>query len=101
VIFIPIEGGGVSNPNPYKARLSKALRRKPGAIDDILRRTWGVLCLAYDEIALAEDGESRRKRMLAFGQLASAYSKLYELHVVEVELAQLEETMSQGNGHVK
>jgi hypothetical protein len=89
----------VSNPNPYKARLSKALRHKPGNIDGIMRRTWAVLCLAYDEIAQAPDGEARRKSMLTYAQLVSVYAKLYELHEIEAELTRLEDAVSNGDSH--
>jgi hypothetical protein len=46
----------VANRNPYKARLSKALRNAPGDLDSAKRRTWGILCLAYDEVASVDLG---------------------------------------------
>jgi hypothetical protein len=89
----------VPNPNPYKARLAKALRQKPGDIDSMLRRTWGVLCLAYDEIAEAPDGEARRKGMTVYAQLAGVYAKLYELYTIEADMTQLEHMVRNGNKH--
>jgi hypothetical protein len=93
----------VANPNPYKARLAKALRHKPGDIDGIMRRAWAVLCLAYDEIAEAPDGEARRKGMVTFAQLAGVYARLYELHTIEADLAALERRvgLAEGNGNVE
>jgi hypothetical protein len=93
----------VANPNPYKARLAKALRHKPGDIDAVMRRTWGVLCLAYDELAEAPDGEARRKGMVTYAQLAGVYAKLYELYTIEADLAALERSvgLAEGNGHVE
>jgi hypothetical protein len=80
----------VANPNPYRARLTKALRRKPGDLDDTRRRCWGVLCLAYDEVAAAEDADTRRKAALAFAQLVGSYTKLYELAELEPRLTAIE-----------
>jgi hypothetical protein len=80
----------VANLNPYKARLDKALRNAPGDLDAVKHRTWGVLCLAYDEVATAEDGDQRRKAMLAYAQLAGIYLKLYEVAELEPRLQALE-----------
>jgi hypothetical protein len=83
----------VANRNPYKARLAKALRHMPGDLESTKRRTWGILCLAYDEVATAEDAEQRRKAMLAFTQIAGVYVKLYEISELEPRLAALESAM--------
>jgi hypothetical protein len=86
----------VSNPNPYQARLAKALRNKPGDLESTKRRTFGVLCLAYDEIATAEDTDQRRKAMLAYTQIASVYVKLYEISELEPILQAVEAAMQSG-----
>jgi hypothetical protein len=83
----------VANRNPYKARLSKALRNAPGDLDSTKRRTWGILCLAYDEVASAGDADQRRKAMLAYAQLAGIYVKLYEVAELEPRLQALEAAM--------
>jgi uncharacterized small protein (DUF1192 family) len=80
----------MANRNPYQARLAKALRQKPGNLDATKRRTWGVLCLAYDEVATAADADQRRKAMLAYAQLASVYLKLYEVAELEPRIQALE-----------
>jgi hypothetical protein len=85
--------GAVANRNPYQARLAKALRQKPGDLESTKRRTWGVLCLAYDEVATAADADQRRKAMLAYTQIASVYVKLYEISELEPRLAALESAM--------
>jgi hypothetical protein len=72
------------NPNPWKARLAKAAKQEPGDIDDFRRRTWALLCLAYDDCAV-EDIDQRRKAILAYGQLAGVYRQLLET----VELGEL------------
>ena len=66
----------MANRNPWQARLARALRCQPGSIDDIKRRTWGMLCLAYEEVGACEDVDQRRKAMLAYSQLAASYLKL-------------------------
>jgi hypothetical protein len=86
----------VANRNPYKARLAKALRNVPGDLDAVKRRTFGVLCLAYDEIATAEDTDQRRKAMLAYTQIASVYVKLYEISELEPLLQAVEAAMQSG-----
>jgi hypothetical protein len=86
----------MANRNPYQARLAKALRNKPGDLDSTKRRTWGILCLAYDEVATAEDGDQRRKAMLAYAQIASVYLKLYEVAELEPRLQALEAAMQSG-----
>jgi hypothetical protein len=86
----------VANRNPYKARLAKALRNVPGDLDAVKRRTFGVLCLAYDEIATAEDTDQRRKAMLAYTQIASVYVKLYEISELEPILQAVEAAMQSG-----
>jgi hypothetical protein len=86
----------VANRNPYKARLAKALRNKPGDLESTMRWTWGVLCLAYDEVGTAEDTEQRRKAMLAYAQLAGVYLKLYEVAELEPRLQALEAAMQRG-----
>ena len=89
----------MANRNPYKARLSKALRNAPGDLDAVKRGTFGVLCLSYDEIATAEDADQRRKAMLAYAQLVSVYLKLYEVAELEPRLQALEAAMQSGKDH--
>jgi hypothetical protein len=91
----------VANRNPYQARLdqarlAKALRQKPGDLDATKRRTWGLLCLAYDEVGTAENADQRRKAMLAYAQLAGVYLKLYEVAELEPRLQVLEAAMQSG-----
>jgi hypothetical protein len=86
----------VANRNPHQARLAKALRQKPGDLDATKRRTWGLLCLAYDEVGAAENADQRRKAMLAYAQLAGIYLKLYEVAELEPRLQVLEAAMQSG-----
>jgi len=65
----------------------------PGDLDAVKRRTFGVLCLAYDEVGTAEDAEQRRKAMLAYAQVAGVYIKLYEIAELEPRLQALEHAM--------
>jgi hypothetical protein len=85
----------MANPNPYKARLARALRRKPGDLDATKRRTWALLCLAYDEVGTAESTDQRRKAMLAFSQLAGVYLKLFDAELLP-RLEALEAAMLPG-----
>jgi hypothetical protein len=83
----------MSNANPYQARLAKALRHKPDDLDATRRRCWGILCLAYDEVGVAEDAEARRNAILAYAQVAGAYVKLWEAGEYEARLSALEENV--------
>jgi hypothetical protein len=88
----------VANRNPYKARLAKALRNAPGDLDAVKHRTFGVLCLAYEEIGTAADADQRRKAMLAYTQVAGVYIKLYEIAELEPRLQALEAAMRAERG---
>jgi hypothetical protein len=83
----------MANPNPWQARLAKALRQRPGDLDDTRRRTWGILCLAYDEVGTVEDADARRKALLAYMQVVSVYAKLWEAGEFEARLAASEESV--------
>jgi hypothetical protein len=89
----------VSNSNPWQARLARALKRKPGDIDAIRRRTWAALCLAFDEIADAADADQRRKALLCYSQLAGTYVKLWELAELEGRVRALEASAGQRRTH--
>jgi len=83
------------NPNPYQARLARAQKRRPGDIDAVRRRTWGVLCLAYSEIADAADADERRKAILAYGQIATLYARVLEASEIEARICALEQAMAE------
>jgi hypothetical protein len=89
----------VSNQNPWQARLARALKRQPGDIDAIRRRTWAALCLAFDEIADAADADQRRKALLCYSQLAGTYVRLWELAELEPRLRALEAAVAQRRAH--
>jgi hypothetical protein len=77
------------NPNPWKARLARAQKQPAGAIDEVQRRAFALLCLAYDDCA-SEDVEQRRKGLLAFAQLASVYLRVTEQAEILPRLTALE-----------
>jgi hypothetical protein len=87
------------NPNPYQARLARALKRPAGDIEQVHRRAWALLCVAYDEVGAAEDAESRRKGLLAFAQLASVFLRIHEQAEILPRLAALEAATTPHNGH--
>ena len=88
----------MANPNPYKARLARALKRKPGDIDATRRRTWAVLCLAYDEVGLAPDADRRRNAILAYSQVATLYAKTCEAAELEARIQALEDAAQWRDG---
>jgi hypothetical protein len=86
----------MANPNPYQARSAKALQDKPGDLQETRQRIWGVLCVAYDDVGMAEDPDDRRRAMLAFVQVAGVYSRLYEAAEILPRLEALEAAVKQG-----
>jgi len=80
----------VPNPNPYKARLARAAKRAPGDIDAFRRRTWALLCQAFEDCA-QEDPELRRKAMLAYSQIGALYLRSWELSEIEARILALEQ----------
>jgi hypothetical protein len=78
------------NPNPWKARLAKAAKQTPSDIEAFRRRTWGLLCLAYDDCGVT-DPDLHRKSLLAYSRLASVYAKLLELSHLDQRIKALEE----------
>ncbi len=82
----------MANPNPWKARLARYQRTPPGDIEALRRQTWAVLMLAFEGCA-TEEPEQRRKALLAYGQLAASYLKLYEVAELEPRLQALEQAM--------
>jgi hypothetical protein len=89
----------MANPNPYQARLARALKRPAGDIEEVHRRAWALLCLAYDEVGTADDAEARRKAMLAFVQLSTVYLRIHEQCEILPRLAALEAAATERNGH--
>jgi hypothetical protein len=84
--------------NPYRARMAKALRHAPGNLEELKRRTFATLVLSFDEISLCDSSEERRKWVLAFGQIAGTYLKIYETGELEPRLQALEHLMEQNHG---
>jgi hypothetical protein len=82
----------MANPNPWKARLARYQRTPPGDIETLRRQTWAALMLAFEGCA-TEDADQRRKALLAYGQLAASYLKLYEVAELEPRLQALEQAM--------
>ena len=85
------------NKNPWQARLARAMKRPAGDIEQVQRRAWGLLCLAYDDCA-SDDPEQRRKGLLAFAQLANVYLKVNEQSEVLPRLAALERAAAERSG---
>ncbi len=87
----------MANPNPWKARLARAMKRPAGSIDELQRRGWALLCLAYDDCA-SDDLEQRRKGLLAFAQLAGVYLRISEQAEILPRLTALEAAMREEKG---
>ena len=83
------------NPNPYRARLAKALRSPAGELEDVRRRTWGVLCLAYDRLGQSQDSEGQRRWAMVYMQIAGVYTKLLDSSQMHDRLTQIEDRLDQ------
>jgi hypothetical protein len=85
--------GEVPNPNPYKARLARAEKHAPGDIEAFRRRTWALLCLAYEDCG-SDDAEQRRKGILAYSQIGALYLRTWEISEVQARLLALEQAQA-------
>ncbi len=83
------------NPNPWKARLARAEKQAPGDIEAFRRRTWALLCLAYEDCG-REDPEQRRKGILAYSQIGALYLRTWEISEVQARLLALEQAQADG-----
>jgi hypothetical protein len=81
------------NPNPYQARLAKALRSKPGDLKALMKRDWAVLCIAYEDVGAADDVEQRRKAILAYSQASGNYRQSWQAYELEARVQALEASM--------
>jgi hypothetical protein len=87
------------NPNPWKARLAKALRAKPLSIDALLRLDSHALILAYFDVVDAPDSEARRKAILAYAAISGKVSRHLELVELEARVLALEQMSAERNGY--
>jgi hypothetical protein len=85
----------MANRNPWQARLARAQKRPAGDIEQVQRRAWALLCLAYEDCA-SDDLEQRRKGILAFAQLAGVYLRVTEQAELVPRLAALEAAIMPG-----
>jgi hypothetical protein len=81
------------NPNPYQARLARALKAPPGELEDTRQRTWGVLCLAYDRLGQSQDSEGQRRWAMVFMQIAGVYTKLLDATLIQDRLTAVEQRL--------
>jgi hypothetical protein len=68
-------GWGVANRNPWKARLAKALRRKPLSIEQVLQLDSYALVQAFLNILDAPDDDAQRKHLLAYAVISTKMTK--------------------------
>jgi hypothetical protein len=88
----------VANPDPWKARLALAARRKPGDIAEVRAKLWGGIVVAYDRIGVTEDSDKQRQWVNTLAMACTAYAKLCEASEVEARLSALEKIMEETRG---
>src|SRR5262249_39636677 len=88
-------GGGMANTSPYKARLAKKRRRKPGNLQEVQRGLWTALCEAEAVLLGADDPDQRLRAVHALSQSCATYTKLLEAGEFEARLAQVERQLAQ------
>jgi hypothetical protein len=88
----------VANPNPWRARMEAAAKRKPADLTEARQQAWVVLCVAYERIATSRSSADQRKWCLAYSQLVAMFAKLFEVGEIEARLKAVEslvETMGE------
>jgi hypothetical protein len=95
-----IETGGSArsgNPSPYKARLAKKERSKPGSLDDLTHTLWKAIQRLDGHLEQLSDDEEKIdtnelcKLTHALSQSASTYIKIIETGELEARLEALEQ----------
>jgi hypothetical protein len=89
----------MSNPNPFKARLAKKRRRKPGDLDQLKAVLWGALCEAETVLRETSDEERVLRACHTISQASAAYLKLLETGELERRIQAMEQQLFGTNGH--
>jgi hypothetical protein len=72
----------VANINPWQARMKRWQKRWPVPIEELQAQAYGVLMMAYENV-MVDDGEARRKHILAYFQGLTAFARLRETLALE------------------
>jgi hypothetical protein len=78
------------NRSPYRARMGRKLRGKPGTLPELLLILWHTLKRAQGVLDAATDDEATLKAVHAVSQCAGQYVKLLEIGELEARIAALE-----------
>jgi hypothetical protein len=81
------------NASPYKARLGKRLRGKPGDLADLQKILWYSLKLAQGVLDQATEDDQILRAVHCVSQCAGQYAKLLEVGEFEARLAAIEATL--------
>jgi hypothetical protein len=91
----------MANASPYKARLGKKLRGKPGDLPQVQLILWYALKRAQGILEDTDDEEPALRAIHAVSQVAGQYVKLLEVGEFEARLKALEDANLnlRRNGH--
>lgn len=92
------KGGGVANPNPYRARAAKRRAHKPLNLTDVLKILTSAIREAERVLYEADDPEMILRCCHALAQATGQYSKLLEIGEFEGRLQALEAAVQRRNG---
>lgn len=84
------------SPNPYRARLAKKRRRKPGDVHDVLTVLWHAVLTAESVLEEAQgQPELQLRACHCVAQTAGQYIKALEVGELEARLKVLEDKEAQ------
>jgi hypothetical protein len=87
------------NNDPYKARIGKRRRGKPGNLLDVQRELWHALQKALEVLDEALEPELILKGVHAVSQVSGQYAKLLEIGELEARVQSLEAQVVMGGHH--
>jgi hypothetical protein len=80
----------MSNINPYRARMAKKSRRKPGDLPALARQLWGAVLHAEEVLEAAGTPELKLRGVHALVQAGAAYLRLLEVGEMESRIKEIE-----------
>jgi hypothetical protein len=85
------------NRSPYRARMGRKLRGKPGDLPQLQLILWHALKRAQGILeAAVDDDEAALKAIHCLSQVAGQYAKLLEIGEFEARIAALEAAQQEG-----
>lgn len=80
----------MANSSPYKARMGRKLRGKPGRLPEVQLILWHALKRAQGILDASTEDDATLRAIHCLSQVAGQYVKLLEIGELEARIAALE-----------